>query len=125
MLQGQDNEAAECSDSLVELNEMTLSQAAAVGSTAPKTVQFLGQIQGLELLVLLDSGSSHSFISHQVVVHLQGLTPLSTCLSVKVADGAQLHCTHELVDVTWSLYGREFVSTLRVLPLQSYCWAPN
>lgn len=90
------------------------------GVTTPKTVQFIGQIQGMELLVLMDSGSSHSFLSAQVAAHVHGLTPLQRPLTVQVANGAQLQCTHELTNAVWSLSGCDFTSSLRVLPLQKY-----
>lgn len=74
----------------------------------------------MELLVLMDSGSSHSFLSAQVAAHVHGLTPLQRPLTVQVANGAQLQCTHELTNAVWSLSGCDFTSSLRVLPLQKY-----
>lgn len=103
-----------------ELHVMSLSQAAVEKAHNPKTMQFLGSIQGVDLLVLLDSGSSHSFVSSQVADQLQGLTLLPQVLSVQVANGSRLQCTHEMVQTTWSLGGCEFQTTLRVLPLQTY-----
>ncbi|XP_020401789.1 uncharacterized protein [Zea mays] len=103
-----------------ELNAICLSQAAMEGVAAPKTVQFMGQLQGLELLILLDSGSSHSFLSTQVAAHVRGLILLQKPLTVQVANGAQMQCTHELADAVWSLAGCDFTSSLRVLPLQKY-----
>jgi hypothetical protein len=83
-----DQDESANSDDSVELNNIVLSQAAVTGNTAPKTIQMVGHIQGLELLVLIDSGSSHSFVSSQVAVNLQGLSPVASQLSVQIADGA-------------------------------------
>lgn len=69
------------------------------GAPAPKTIQFLGHIQGMYLLVLLDSGSSHSFLRTQVAAHVQGLSTLPKKLSVQVADGYRIDCTQQLVKV--------------------------
>jgi hypothetical protein len=91
-----------------ELHVMNLFQAAIEKAQPPKTMQFLGNIQGMHLLVLLDSRSSHCFLSTQVVDQLQGLTPLPQVLSVQVANGSKLQCTHELVQASWSLGGCEF-----------------
>ena len=76
--------------------------------SAPKTVKFVGGIQGIDLLVLLDSGSSHSFLSSRVAQHLTVLTPMTKELSVQVANGCQMQCTQQLVGVVWSLGQCEF-----------------
>jgi hypothetical protein len=49
---------------------MVLSVAALSGSVAPRTLKIRGVIQGLEMLILIDSGSSHSFISEKVAAML-------------------------------------------------------
>jgi hypothetical protein len=41
----------------------------------------------VQLLVLLDSASSHSFISEQVATHLQGVSLSGSLSKVKVANG--------------------------------------
>jgi hypothetical protein len=117
MLQGQVTEEDNSSE---EINALWLSQAAVSGKAAPKTMQFVGHIQGMDLLVLLDSGSSHSFLSTQVADHVTGLSMLPKALSVRVANGSLLSCTQELLGAAWSLSGYEFKSNLRVLPLQTY-----
>jgi hypothetical protein len=55
---------------------MVLSVAALSGSAAPRTLKIRGVIQGLVMLILIDSGSSHFFISENVAVLLQGVTPV-------------------------------------------------
>lgn len=99
---------------------MCLSKAAVDGGNIPKTMKLLGHMQGMDLLVLLDSGSTHSFLSTHVAAHVQGLSPLPKTLSVQVADGARLQCTQQLVGAVWSLSGYEFQTNLHVLPLQTY-----
>jgi len=41
-------------------------------------------------------------------------------MTVKVADGAQLFCTHEAVNCSWSVHGQLFTTTFKVLPLTCY-----
>jgi hypothetical protein len=41
-------------------------------------------------------------------------------MTVKVADGAQLLCTHEIVNCSWSVQGHLFTTTFKVLPLSCY-----
>lgn len=60
-----DQQEDDISEASAEL-QLCLSQAAVTNISAPKTVKFVGGIQGIDLLVLLDSGSSHSFLSSRV-----------------------------------------------------------
>lgn len=103
-----------------ELNVLRLSQAAMTGSAAPRTMKFAGQIAGIDILALLDSGSSHSFVSAAVAEQLTGVTVVIHPLQVQVANGSQLSCTHQIVDASWSISGVSFTSTLKVLPLSTY-----
>ena len=41
-------------------------------------------------------------------------------MTVKVVDGAQLFCTHEAVNCSWSVHGQLFTTTFKVLPLTCY-----
>jgi hypothetical protein len=58
--------------------------------------------------VLIDSGSSHLFTNTQVVVQLQGVTNSTYPSSVKVANGALLFSSDELLKVEWVLQGHSF-----------------
>jgi hypothetical protein len=99
---------------------MLLSQAALQGTLAPRTIKFHGTIQGIDLLMLLDSGNSHSFISSQVAKHIQGVFPLPNQLFVQVANGERLHCMQHVPHAIWTLGGCKFQYNLRILPLQTY-----
>ncbi|XBI16288.1 hypothetical protein VPH35_058570 [Triticum aestivum] len=47
-------------------------------------------------------------------------TPLARRLRVKVADGGELLCTHEVANCAWWSQGQQFCNNLKVLPLGSY-----
>jgi len=101
---------------------LALSKAANGGGGAPavRTVQFEGSVCGQPVLVLIDSGSSASFISKTVAAKLSDvpLKPLSS--SVQVAGGGILCSEGILQQVPWSIGPCSFVSDFRVLELQSY-----
>jgi hypothetical protein len=103
-----------------ELNVLMLSQAAVEGSDTPRTMKFVGHIAGMDILALLDSGSSHSFISSVVADNMTGVTSVLQPLRVQVANGSQLSCNHQIVNASWSISGVSFSSTLKVLPLSTY-----
>jgi hypothetical protein len=84
---------AKCKSELEgELQSMLLSKAAIQGDAAPRTMKFMGTIQGIELLILLDSGSSHSFLSAQVAQHLQGVSSIPQVMLVQVDTGDRIQC---------------------------------
>jgi hypothetical protein len=123
MVQASEDESGTCSDmdeDGPELNIMVLSQAAARGHEAPRTMKFVGHIEGMDILALLDSGSSHTFISSEVAANLPGLVPVDKSLQVQVANGSHLCCTHQILDASWSISGVTFSSTLKVLQLSTY-----
>jgi hypothetical protein len=49
-----------------------LSSAAVSGSFSLRTMQLLGSIAGRDIYVLVDSGSSHSFLSSSIADTLSG-----------------------------------------------------
>ena len=99
---------------------LLLSSAAVSAGDSLRTMQFLGYIGGRPVSLLVDSGSSHSFLHSEIASSLSGSRKLSSPLSVRVADGSVIQCSSELPDVEWSVQGYRFHSTLRVLPLGCY-----
>uniref|UniRef100_J3KY79 Reverse transcriptase domain-containing protein n=1 Tax=Oryza brachyantha TaxID=4533 RepID=J3KY79_ORYBR len=79
-----------------------------------------GWLQGIELLMLVDSGSTHSFLDKQLADQLKGLTLLPAAVMVKVADGGEMNCTHYLAQCEWWLQGHQFQNDFKVLPLFGY-----
>lgn len=70
--------------------------------------------------MLVDSGSTHSFIDEQLIGHLPGVVQLSKPVKVRVADGGLLQCDKQLPDCSWWLQGRCYKSNLKLLPLNGY-----
>lgn len=83
-------------------------------------MQFRGMIQGHEILILVDSGSTHSFLSFVVASRLSGVQPMAKPVSVKIADGAAVVCDSKLPAIEWSVQGYRFHSNLKVLTLGLY-----
>jgi hypothetical protein len=109
-------------DTLFETEQtyMTISIAIIVGTKAPKTLCIRGIIQNMEILVLIDSRSSHSFISQQVAAQLQGVSACASTARVQVAYGNSMYCHSQLLNAEWFLQGYKFSSDLQVLDLPSF-----
>jgi hypothetical protein len=81
------------------------------------TFQLSGVIQGQTVTLLVDSGSTHSFINDKFVAQLSDVTPLKNVLRVKVADGAQMQSTQGIMNCPWSCDGYEFHANFKFLKL--------
>lgn len=109
-------------DALADHQEvlMSLSKYAMDGVEAPKSLRLVGNIQGHEVIILLDSGSSNNFISARLATQLTGVQEMAEPVTVRVAGGGLLKGTLEIPHCTWSCQGKEFNTNLKVLPLHSY-----
>nr|ABA96448.2 retrotransposon protein, putative, unclassified, expressed [Oryza sativa Japonica Group]BAG99806.1 unnamed protein product [Oryza sativa Japonica Group] len=74
----------------------------------------------MELLMLVDSGSTHSFIDKEVGLKLSGIQKLKQPLIVRIADGGTMSCTHEITNCKWWMQGYQFCNNFRMLPLGNY-----
>ncbi|CAD6336222.1 unnamed protein product [Miscanthus lutarioriparius] len=99
---------------------LAVSLAALNGSATASTMQFQGAIQGLPVKILLDSGSSHTFVSFALSSRLTGQTSLPVPLRVKIADGQVLDCATTFLQLEWEAQGCSFHTDAKVLPLAHY-----
>lgn len=99
---------------------MHLSQAAAEGRQGATTMRLQGWIQQHEVLMLVDSGSSHTFVSSDLAERLQFPRSATRPLRVKVANGGIMYCGTELADCEWWTQGYQFRNNFKILPLGSY-----
>lgn len=83
-------------------------------------MRFWGEVQGLQVNVLVDSGSSHSFLSSSLLQYLSGVQQLKQKTLVKVANGETLSCDAVMPQEPWTLQGCTFYSDLGILPLSCY-----
>lgn len=70
--------------------------------------------------MLVDSGSSTSFVDAQLATKLVGVTPLARAGRVKVAGGGELQCLAAIPRCKWSSQGHEFTTDMKVLSLGMY-----
>lgn len=96
---------------------MAISCNAASGGNTPEVLQLQAWLQGREIFLLIDSGSTTSFVSQTLAESLRGLQPLKQSIRVKVANGAELKCSQELPQCKWVVQGHEFVTSFKGLPL--------
>jgi len=120
MLQGDEPEEQ------VELDEdsgddlMALSVHAVQGTDSNKTVRMVGNICGKKVIILINSGSTHNFISENLASRRRTWTKLESPMQVRVANGQILNCSHEITACPVRSSGFAFKLPLKILPLHCY-----
>ncbi|KAL5211653.1 hypothetical protein ABZP36_022500 [Zizania latifolia] len=99
---------------------MALSPQAANGTESVQSFRVRGWVQGAEMLMLVDSGSTHSFIDHQLGMKLLGVESLPRKIPVRIANGEYSFCTLAIPACKWWLQGREYSCNFWLLELGSY-----
>lgn len=70
--------------------------------------------------MLVDSGSSTSFVNTNLARHLQGVQDLPHLSKLRVADGGELLCSSYIPNCIWYSQGQEFETEMKVLALKTY-----
>ncbi|KAE8696106.1 hypothetical protein F3Y22_tig00110676pilonHSYRG00061 [Hibiscus syriacus] len=99
-----------------EEESLEISMNAITGCIGHNTLRIQGTIQGRPLNILIDSGSTHSFLTPQwadagILVN----TPYH--LAITVANGQQLYSSARCNKVEWQMQGHSFVHDFRLLKL--------
>jgi hypothetical protein len=103
-----ENHIATCEEQDSSDDLMAISIQALRGTEGPQTIKFRGYMEGKDVYMLLDSRSSHCFVSEQIAVGLPGWKALEQIAKVRVANGNEILYSHEIPDMLWSLQGHTF-----------------
>lgn len=99
---------------------MAISAHALNGIEGSRTIRLRGYLQGKEVFMLIDSGSSISFVSDLVAANVSPWQLLPQPVKVRVANGEILSRTHELHNQIGGSHGYTFCTTLKIIPLRGY-----
>lgn len=117
LLQAKNQDRQEVDSDSEEEVLMSISKLAMTGQITSCTVRLLGRLGEQEVLILVDSGSSHSFISEQVATKSPSKVQQMLPVSVKIVDGGVLSCPGYIPTYNWMTQGHQFATNLRVLSL--------
>ncbi|KAL4385166.1 hypothetical protein GQ457_15G026180 [Hibiscus cannabinus] len=95
---------------------LEISMNALTGSVGYNTLRIPGTIKGRSLSILLDSGSTHSFIAAgwaKEAMEIMQTNPLA----ITVANGEKLYSTMQCNKLSWKMQGVQFEHDFRVLQL--------
>lgn len=94
-----------------------ISLHALTGWDTPSTIRLHVDIGSHQLLALVDSGSTHNFISEKAAQRLRLSATATTPFMVRVANGYPLKCGSRYETVELKIGRATFTMTLHVLPL--------
>lgn len=102
---------------LREEEEPLILLHALAGYDGPKTMRIVCTADRRQLVILIDSGLTHNFVSQKIAQVLQlAVTPVDE-FWVKVANGEKLCSNERYENVPISIQGSQFLTTLYALPL--------
>jgi hypothetical protein len=99
---------------------VALSREAVSGKEGPRTLKLEGLIQGKAAIILVDSGSSTTFISQAFAQSLNCVSEVIPAIQVQVANGETLRCSCTVKQLSWSVDNCDFISDMKVLPLAHF-----
>jgi len=103
-----------------EETDVTISMHAVTGIRTSSTLQLRATIRGATMVALIDSGSTHSFISDAAALRV-GLVPTpQPGLSVGVSNGDRVATSSVCHGVPMAIEDEQFAADLYVLPLVGY-----
>lgn len=100
-----------------ETDDPEITFYALTGWTTPQTMRVMVRIEPYEIVVLIDSGSTHNFISTGLANLLQLPIEPTTAFSVRVANGEKLTCQGKFEKVQILIQEIPFSLTVYALPI--------
>lgn len=97
-----------------------ISLHAMQGTTGFQTMRIWGEVGNFKVIMLIDSGSTHNFISTGVAKAMK----LSFCqryqIGVIIANGERVRTLGTCKQLRWSMQGHEFTADFMILPVNGY-----
>ncbi|XP_068653843.1 uncharacterized protein [Aristolochia californica] len=103
-----------------EQDEPAISVHAMTGMHSSNTMQVRTGLQHLQLLALVDSCSTHNFISQPAVEQLGLVIQHNTGISVSVANGGKISSAVNSPSTEFCIEGHSFVTNFMVIPLAGF-----
>ena len=121
-MEGEEEDGQEEEDNLQPLGELEedngeISLHAMKGWTNNKIIKVEGKMGGSKLMVLIDSGSTHSFLDEGTGRRMKCPLVSTQPLTVTVTNGSKVMSNLACVGFCWEMQGEGFEADLRLLKL--------
>ncbi|XP_019459980.1 PREDICTED: uncharacterized protein LOC109359744 [Lupinus angustifolius] len=121
LLEEEEDEEEEVDSEEIEganLHSLQLSLRAMAGLTSNKSWKVTGCVKGKEVVILIDCGASHNFISTKVVEQLQLEAQATPRYVVEVGDGHKVQCQGRCAQLGFQLQGLDFTQEFYLFELE-------
>jgi hypothetical protein len=105
---------------IAEAQHLSLSLNAMAGSESSNCLRLRALVGNQVMLILVDSGSSNSFINANMLNRIQCEVKDAPSIPVKVANGQYMYTNKIVPALTWWSHGATFTTPMRVLDLGGY-----
>nr|CAD1831711.1 unnamed protein product [Ananas comosus var. bracteatus] len=112
--EGKDSEE----EDTLEAHEMGVSVWALSGEKQQDTIKVQGEVKGKTITILVDTGSTHSFIDFHTAKELKAQMIAAPSLAVTVAKGQKVLSKLQCPEFQWAMQGQDFQASLRVIRLE-------
>ena len=93
---------------------------ALAGTETANTVRIRAQVGMQTMILLIDSGSSHTFVTRSFAERAGCTITSAPAVSVKVANGQTMQCDAQVEQLQWSYNDHMFLDTMRILDVGAY-----
>lgn len=90
------------------------------GTQGIHTLKVAGNIKGRQIQMLIDTGSTHNFISHSLVKQLGLPTKMGGQMKVQLADGTTTQYGTKVIGLQWEMGGTSFNSDFNTISIGGY-----
>lgn len=101
-----------------EVPELSLHVISGIANCSTMRVE--GRANNRTLQLLIDSGSTHSFLDESVAETLSCVTETVPSLRVLVANCNAMRCHKRCKEFKWSMQGHHFATSVYLVPLDNY-----
>lgn len=105
---------------LADAKELSLSLNSNAGVNASETIRLRALVGNQVLIILIDSGSSGSFLNSNLPAKLGYNVQNTAAVTVKLPNNQFLSCDSIVPDFTWWTQGETFHTPMRVLNIGAY-----
>nr|CAD1843447.1 unnamed protein product [Ananas comosus var. bracteatus] len=102
----------------VVVEEVGLSFNALNGENQEQTIKIQGEVGKKTLRILVDTGSTHSFLDFQVAKEVKAKVESTTPLTVTVANEHKIMSKLRSPGFTWTTQGQQYTADLRIIRLE-------
>lgn len=95
---------------IAEAQQLSLSINAMASTDTSDTIRLRALVRNQVLLILIDSGSTGSFLNAAMLPRLQCSVQKTAHVAVKLANNEMLHCDQVIPNFSWWIQVKEHIS---------------